>query len=385
MAVAPPNPTRNSNRKSTLESTQKSTRSRRFPVKTLLREAVRPISDRDGWNRLLQGLQPLWTLDQARARIVARVEESDDTFSLWLRANRHWHGYRPGQHAALGVEIDGVRRQRVFSLSHADHGNRTLRMTIRRQPGEGMTDWLYRHAAVGRTVDLSAAGGEFVLPEPTPRKLLMIAAGSGITPMMAMLHDLAARGFDGDIVLLQMCRNATQQLFANELVGLEPRLPGLSTLLHASAVSGRLAAAGLPELVPDLAQRHTLLCGPAAFMHDVEQVWAGLGCSERLQREHFAPPRPVSTDPSSPGTEHRVLALESAQAFTQGNDLTLLESAEAAGDVWPWIGSDSGGGGGCGTLSAAALFAGFAAASSTGRVRRLHADVVSTTVGICLR
>jgi len=300
---------------------------RGFSARKLLREAVRPLADRQAWNRLLQGMHPLWTLGQVRARIVKRVEESDDTFSLWLHANRHWKGHRPGQHLALGVEIDGVRRQRVFSLSVADNAKKTLRVTIRRQPGDGVTDWLHRHARPGQTVDLSQAGGEFLLPPAVPEHLLMIAGGSGMTPMMAMLHDLAERAHDGDIVLLQLCRSADQRLFAGELAALEPRLPGLKTVVHDSAVSGRLAAASLPDLVPDLARRHTMLCGPSAFMAGVEAVWADLGHSGRLQREHFAAPRP----PSIPGAERQVFAIESEQLFTQKADLTLLEAAEAAG------------------------------------------------------
>ncbi|MDT8410630.1 MAG: ferredoxin reductase [Wenzhouxiangellaceae bacterium] len=335
--------------------------SRRFPARKLLREAVRPISDRPAWNRLLQGLHPLWALDQARARIVGRVEESDDTFSLWLRPNRHWKGHRPGQHAALGVEIDGVQRQRVFSLSVADKARKTLRVTIRRQPGQGVTDWLYRHAGVGQVVDLSPAGGEFVLPDPVPERLLMIAAGSGITPMMAMLYDLAERRFSGDIVLLQLCRKTDQRLFDDELAALATRLPGLKTIIHASAVDGRLAAASLPRIVPDLADRHSLLCGPTAFMRDVEAVWANLGCLGRLQREHFAPPRP----PFAASTQRRILALESEQAFTQNSNLTLLESAEAAG-LTPKFGCRAG-------LCRTCL-----CKKQSGRVRNLVTGLVST-------
>ncbi|MCA1779843.1 MAG: ferredoxin reductase [Xanthomonadaceae bacterium] len=298
-----------------------------FSARKLLREAVRPVADRQAWNRLLQGMHPLWTLGQVRARIVKRVEESDDTFSLWLRVNRHWNGHWPGQHVALGVEIDGVQRQRVFSLSLADDAKRILRVTIRRQPGEGVTDWLHRHARAGQTVDLSQAGGQFLLPAPVPDRLLMIAGGSGITPIMAMLHDLAERGHGGDIILLQLCRSASQRLFADELTALQARLPGLKTVAHASAVSGRLAATSLPEQVRDLARRHTVLCGPAAFMADVEAVWADLGQSDRLQREHFSAPRP----PTVPGLARRVVAVDSEQVFTQKNNLTLLEAAEGAG------------------------------------------------------
>ncbi|TVQ40373.1 MAG: ferredoxin reductase [Wenzhouxiangella sp.] len=299
----------------------------RTPTRTLLVDAIRPLSDVDAWNRLLAWINPLWSANEIRARVVRRTEESADTLSLWLRPNRHWRGHRAGQHVVLGVEIDGVLCRRVFSLSNSPRSGELLRLTIQRQAGGGVTDWLHRHARVGLIVGLSAADGDFVLPDPAPQRLLLIAGGSGITPMMAMLQQLADQAFAGEIFLLQLCRRTDQRLFAGELADLAQRLPGLSVHVHASAGSGRLAAERIPELVPDPASFHTMLCGPESLMNDVATLWAGLGLAAQLDMERFAAPRP----PSLPGPEKTIQAAESEHMFTQFPGLTLLEAAEAAG------------------------------------------------------
>lgn len=305
--------------------------SQHSPIRRLLLDATHPISDPVAWNRVLQRINPVWSTSGVRARVVRRVEESEDTFSLWLKTNRHWQGHRAGQHVTLGVEIDGIIRRRVFSISNcADDpgkGARLLRVTIQRQPGNGVTKWLHANAGIGLVLELSAADGRFVLPDPTPQHLLMIAGGSGITPLMAILQQLAEDHYDGDIVVLQLCRHADQRLFGNELASLTERLPGLSIQVHESATRDRLDANRIADRVPDLAGRHTLLCGPASLISDVSTAWEALGLAGQLQLERFAAPRP----PLQAGGEQTVHALESEHMFTQGAGLSLLEAAEAAG------------------------------------------------------
>jgi len=288
---------------------------------------LHPFDDAPAWNRLLQRINPVWSLNEIRARLVRRVEEDDETISLWLQANGRWPGHAAGQHVALGVEIDGVMRQRVFTLSTPERPDGRLRITLRRQPGGGVTDWLHRNARTGQIVTLSRPSGNFVLPQPWPKRLLMLAGGSGLTPMMAMLGQLADENYDGDIVLVQLCRDARKRLFAGELDQLQAKLPGLQIHVHASSQSGRLCASALAALVPELAGRHCLLCGPSAWMAEVGRLYKRRGLSDRLQRERFGAPRPES----AAGDDQHITASRSRQMFTQKPGASLLESAEAAG------------------------------------------------------
>jgi stearoyl-CoA 9-desaturase NADPH oxidoreductase len=304
------------------------------PITTRLARAartpwLRPVNDTVAWDRLLARVHPLWSLRETRARVISRREEGADMFSLWLQPNRNWRGHVPGQHVALGVHIQGVQRHRVFSISSGGTRGEPIRLSIRRQPGQGMTDWLFDHARIGLVCTLSAATGEFTLPVPRPGKLLMIGAGSGITPLLAMLHGLAAEGHRGDIVLLQLDRSANERGFADELGALQTRLPGLCLQQHCSAERGRLQPAELDTLVPDLADRTTLLCGPQALMDAVSAHMAARGLCGNLRMETFARPRHPRSD--DPGAARHVRCATSKQTFTQLPGSSLLEAAEAAG------------------------------------------------------
>lgn len=290
-------------------------------------DALDPLSDIGAWNRLLALFNAVWSLDSVRARVVERVDENADTVSLWLKPNRRWRGHRAGQHVELSIEIAGVTRRRVFSLSNAAGSGRLIRLTLRRQAAGGVTDWLHANARPGLVVGIGQASGEFVLPEPTPGRLLMIAGGSGITPLLAMLGHLADQGSTADIMFFQLFGLPAERLFAGELETLAGRLPGLRVISHCSSENGRLGAGELASRVPDLAQRTTLLCGPEALMADVTEAWTALGLNTVLRIERFAAPRP----PAGAGSAAQVHAVQSEQVFTQSANLTLLESAEAAG------------------------------------------------------
>jgi len=297
-----------------------------LPSRLLRSRWWHPLNDVNAWNRILQRLSPLASLDTVRARVIERVEEADETVSLWLRPNRRWRGHVAGQHVMLGVEIDGVLRQRAFSLSNAAGRRDPIRITFKRQPGQGTTDWLFRHAGPGLLVSLSQASGDFVLPSPRPRKLLMIAAGSGVTPLMAMLQQLASEQYTGDVLLLQLSRSAGGRLFGETLDGLRERLPGLRVVTHHSETQGRFDLASLGVLAPDLAQRCTLVCGPAALMQSIEQDFARRGLPAPLQERFGAPLRRMDV-----GEARQIYATNSEQVFTQTAEPNLLLAAEGAG------------------------------------------------------
>lgn len=299
---------------------------RKWPSRLLRSRWLHPLNDVNAWNRILQRFHPLASMDTVRARVIRRVEESADTISLWLQPNRRWRGHVAGQHVLLGVEIDGVLRQRAFSVSSAAGRGHAIRVTFKRQPGQGTTEWLFQHAAAGLVVTLSQASGAFVLPSPLPQKLLMIAAGSGITPLLAMLQDLAAKHFPGDIQVMQLSRRVDDRLFATELENLREVLPGLQVHQHYSSTQGRFDMACLATVVPDLAERHALICGPSALMQAIEAGFAHRGLTAPQQERFGAPLRQAE-----PGQARSIVAADSEQVFTQSDEPNLLLAAEAAG------------------------------------------------------
>lgn len=285
-----------------------------------------PLNDARSWDRLLASVNPLWSMSECRARVVRVVEEASGLSSLWLRPNRHFKGFRPGQHALLELEIDGVRHGRCFSFSQAPRADGLLRLTIKAKP-DGIVSTAAQRLQPGQIVRLSQAQGEFA-PSAQAGKLLFLSAGSGVTPMLALLQAERARCPVRDIVVIQCGRTRADTLFAGELGELCGELPNSRLWLHASAESGRLDSAALAARVPDWQERQTLLCGPDGFMRAIETMFADAGCAGQLRSESFGR-RVQPIDPLAP--EHTVSYGFPEQVFTVRAGESLLDGAEQAG------------------------------------------------------
>lgn len=135
-------------------------------------------------------LDPTWSSRQALARIVGREDASSDAVTLWVQPNRHWRGFRAGQHLGVGVEIDGRLVTRSYSLCEAPRADGRLAITVKRvaggkaQPASGAV----HVTSIGDALALSrAAFGAMTWPAAPQGAWLFLAAGSGITPLMALI------------------------------------------------------------------------------------------------------------------------------------------------------------------------------------------------------
>lgn len=285
-----------------------------------------PLNDTQAWNALGQLLSRRWSLTECRASVLSVVRECPDVISLHLRPNRLFKGFTPGQHLALTVPVNGVLKSRTFSLSQAPASDGSLRLTIKVK-ADGQVSKAASALKRGDVVLLSQTSGAFVHPKPK-RGVLLVSAGSGITPMMAMLQDWARQDTPPDTVLLHSCRNETEFLFKHELQTLVHRFPAMKIIPVYSAESGRLDAARLRQLVPDFALRDTLLCGPRPFMEWVSDFYTEQGLAGQLKQEHFQP----RLTPIRPDAEHfTAFDADGSAAFSARSGQSLLEAAEADG------------------------------------------------------
>lgn len=276
----------------------------------------------------LSAVHPLLSLTQVRAQVVRMVDETASTKTFVLQPNALWQGARAGQYVQVQLEIGGRRVQRAYSLSSCP-GARRIAITVKRQDPGLVSGYLHAAVKVGDVVTLSQAMGDFTLPTALPAKILLLSAGSGITPVMAMLRDLQARQYRGDVVFLHVCRNAQDLIFAKRLAAIAADFAELSLVLHCTERDGRFSPQVLALEVPDLAERSTWVCGPAAFMDAVSAHWQGHGLRAPLHSERFAgaPVLPCTT----PGTPVRVSLAGSGSTFTTRGSDPLLVQAERAG------------------------------------------------------
>ncbi|HYR14326.1 MAG TPA: ferredoxin reductase, partial [Mycobacterium sp.] len=161
-------------------------------------------------------IDPLRSSADLRGRIVAIHPETRDAVTLVIKPGRGWRTHTPGQYIRIGVDVDGVRQWRAYSLtSDTDRADGCIAITVKAIPGGKVSNHLVRRATVGTIVQLDHAAGEFTLPTETPRKVLFLTAGSGITPVMGMLRNKAEH--IDDIMVVHSAPTPDDVIFAGEL------------------------------------------------------------------------------------------------------------------------------------------------------------------------
>ena len=290
---------------------------------------LRPLNDLDALDDLVGRVDPMWSLTRTRARVIDAVRETADVRTLVLRPNRRWRGHAAGQHVLVEAEIDGRRVRRTFSIASPPRADGTLAITVKRRPDGTLSVWWNERAGRGDVLTLGAPAGDFVLPVPPPRRVVMLSAGSGITPVMALLRDLDARAAATRVLFVHSARAHSEVIFGAELAALARRRPGLDLRLHLSGSGGRLGAAALSRLAREAGDALAFVCGPAGFMEGVRRAWRAAGREDRLRAEHFGLPASIAAgDGSAP---QRVRAERSGVVFAAAGGRPLLVAAEAAG------------------------------------------------------
>ncbi|WP_079051659.1 ferredoxin reductase [Streptomyces sp. FR-008] len=270
-------------------------------------------------------VSPLRAGADLRGRIEAVRPETRDAATVVIRPGRGWRGHTAGQYVRIGVDVDGVRLWRAYSItSPTDRQDGCVTITVKAILDGKVSNHLVRRAKPGTLIQLDQATGDFVLPQAKPAKVLFLTAGSGITPVMGMLRDTA---FD-DAVMIHCAPQPQDVIFRSELHGLAAA--GKLRLIEVHTVTdGMLDIARLDELVPDWAERETWACGPTGLLDAADEHWSRHGVQERLHTERFRPGTVVAGD----GGE---VTFSATGKTVDADDATpLLDIGEEAGVLMP--------------------------------------------------
>jgi ferredoxin-NADP reductase len=272
-------------------------------------------------------IDPLRSGAALRARVTAVHPETRDAVTLVLRPGRGWRPHVPGQYVRVGVDVDGVRQWRTYSLtSPLARPDGCISITVKAIPGGVVSNHLVRRARPGMVLQLDQAAGDFVLPAARPAKTLFVTAGSGITPVMGMLRN-AVHELE-DVVLVHSAPTRGDVIFAGELRRLAA--DGRIRLVEKHTDDdGMLSTAELDRLVPDLAEREVWACGPTGMLDALESHWAGLGLADRLHTERFRAGVLVTGEGGTVSFSMQAVTVEADGATP------LLDAGEAAGVLMP--------------------------------------------------
>lgn len=286
----------------------------------------------------LEAIDPTWSIRECRARILSITHETPDVATILLAPNARYAGHRAGQWIPVTVTVDGVRHTRTFSIASAPSEERLLRITVKANPKGKVSKHLVHDARPGELVVLGEPQGDFVLPNPAPRKVLLVSGGSGITPCMSILRDILSRELRVDVVFLHFARTYVDVPFREELAAIDGRETNVRVVLsltretpRGADASGRFSPEVIARLVPDAAEREIYVCGPGTLIDDVTKRFAAHVEHGRLHSERFT--APLLADDVGPADDSpKRLAFTKSAVLAKGDaKRSLLVQAEEAG------------------------------------------------------
>ncbi len=295
-------------------------------------------------------------------RISRRRQECDDTASLWLDVPKDLtsaFSYRPGQFLTVEAEIDAARVTRQYSLSSTPGKESGLRITVKRIEGGRVSGWLVDRVKEGDLVEVQVPRGRFFKELDQPHHAILLAAGSGIAPILPIGRWLLECGQGHRVTFVYGSRIPDAVILGDELAELVASHPETCTAEHLMSradegwsgtrgrinrayIEGRFAVWESSSALPIV----VYMCGPEGFMDTAESTFQTLGIPlEQIHRESFdmvlsdddgEPGLTVTgtTDPGEEGTTSRIVAVVGGEEYEadweEGEDiLSALIRAKA--------------------------------------------------------
>lgn len=278
---------------------------------------------------------PLRSGADLRGIVEEVTYETADAATLVIRPGADWAGHIPGQFLRIGVDVNGVREWRAYSLTHGPRPDGRISITVKAVPDGKVSHHLVHACTPGTMVHLEQADGEFVLPT-SGGKFLFVTAGSGITPVIGMLRNLypvtdsgvvqPLRSKKYDITVLHVAPSEPDSIFIQNLRELA-EVGAITLIARYDDTHGFLDLDELETLVPDLAERQTLACGPGGLLDALAAHHEARGLD--LTTEQF---RPTLIEAGEGGTV--TFEVSGVELDLDGTG-TILDAAEEAGVLMP--------------------------------------------------
>jgi len=272
--------------------------------------------------------------------------------------------FQPGQSLTLRRFVDGRDERRSYSICAP--AGQSLRIGVREVPGGALSGWLANEVQPGDRIEVQPPSGAFTADLSVPGRHVLVAAGSGITPVLSITASALADAAS-EATLLYANRRADTVMFADEIADLKDSYPARLQLVHVLSrepqevelFSGRLDAARLRALLPALCDvgdvDHWWLCGPYGMVTDAIAVLGELGVpAERVHQELFyvedTPPEPEqhAEVPLTGGCEATIILDGRRTTTTIPAGTPVLDGAQRARPDLPFACK----GGVCGTCRA---------------------------------
>lgn len=237
--------------------------------------------------------------DLRQMRVAEVIQQSPTAKTLRLQPldNKPLPTYTPGQYVSVTVTFaDGQRQPRQYSLSDAP-GTPYLSITIKKEDAgqdadKSVSNWIHDNLNAGDALEVSHPYGEFAIEVQDDKPVVMLAAGVGITPMIAALNHLAQTDLQQPVYLLYAIRSEQEWLHRADIDHAINTMPRLTFKLYSSqtlaGAEGRLTVKDIPDAV--LKDANIYMCGPTRFMQEQKQQLLARGINAaNIHKEVFGP------------------------------------------------------------------------------------------------
>lgn len=211
--------------------------------------------------------------------------------------------FEPGQFLNFTFMAGGQPQTRCYSISSSAARSAVFAITVKRVSGGLVSNWLFDNLRIGDRVSAEGPVGLFTPGRVPAAPLLLLSAGSGITPVASMIRSFADLALNVDVTFLHFARSPEEIVFRDEMASWAKQIPRARVMVVATRPSpgsgwvgptGRLTARLLEGLVPDIGRRTLYCCGPQPFMAAAKTIALGLGAApDAIHEESF-----VSFDPA---------------------------------------------------------------------------------------
>ena len=268
--------------------------------------AADQTAEKGKWARVLELLHP----DRLSLRVSEIIDETPTAKTLRLvSATGYLPPFQAGQYISLFMEAGGVRTSRPYSISSSPRQRACYDITIRRVEGGFVSEFLLDETRIGDKLEAASPSGNFQFnPLFHSPDMVCLAGGSGVTPFMSMIREIAEAGLDRRLTLLYGNRSGDDIIFTEELEGIAARHENIRFVPVISEPgagcrhrTGFLTAALIREVLGDTDGRTFYLCGPAEMYAFCLPELEKLGIPRRrVRREMYGPPKDVTADPAWP-------------------------------------------------------------------------------------
>jgi glycine betaine catabolism B len=263
-----------------------------------------------------------------------------------------------GQYLNISTMIEGKRVGRSYTIASSPTRSHYVEISVKR---DGLfSKHLHANVKEGDRVRVGAPAGKFYFAGHEAKRVVLVAGGVGITPMMSVIRSLTDRCWMGEMYLLFAVRKRHDIIFERELEHLQQRFPNLKVAVTLSddpeaawdGARGRITKELVSGFVPDLRRGPVMLCGPKQMMEAMRKLFVELGVPDHeVLEEAFSSPAMPAASEGAPKAEPSQMPAEPAEAGGEApnvnfqktgkiaelpSDLTVLEVAEDCGVAIPF-------------------------------------------------